>query len=335
MFFSYIFHYILSGYLAAPASIDTPKNGLLLLYRPLDVSNECAFSGHLRYDLSFGMGMSDTITMIISELPKKIATLTLKITTQSVLIEAQNKKIDNQQQTINHLTKVIEDLSTKIDKLLTSTSVSEIEEPTKMAATQGVLRTLNGIDYECSIEIAAQSTNVYLIVVIKFPTNLLKNCFANEDAFMAEMYQVTATTARKKPLPGDCQGKNETLCVIDHKEYCFTNGVVCDGIINCGAKDWFDERQAECSLPVEYLGYAPTIAVVGALACTLLAAGHILVRCLPAQASSFFIFNANEDNRLRIDPLLCPPKKCDMYDRKSQESLFDTGIIKVLIFTLP
>ncbi|CAB3252321.1 unnamed protein product [Arctia plantaginis] len=79
---------------------------------------------------------------IISELPKKIATLTLKITIQSALIEAQNKKIDNQQQTINHLTKVIEDLTTKIDKLLTSTSVSEIQEPTKMAATQGVSETL-------------------------------------------------------------------------------------------------------------------------------------------------------------------------------------------------
>lgn len=47
-----------------------------------------------------------------------------------------------------------------------------------------MFRTLSGIDYECNIEIAAQTEDVYLVVVIKFPTNLLQNCYANEDAFM-------------------------------------------------------------------------------------------------------------------------------------------------------
>lgn len=42
----------------------TKGRGLLLLYRPKDVSNDCAFSQHLRYDISFGMGMSDTITLV-------------------------------------------------------------------------------------------------------------------------------------------------------------------------------------------------------------------------------------------------------------------------------
>lgn len=38
--------------------------GLLILYRPYEISNQCAFSQKLRFDLSFGMGMSDTITLV-------------------------------------------------------------------------------------------------------------------------------------------------------------------------------------------------------------------------------------------------------------------------------
>ncbi|XP_075991416.1 uncharacterized protein LOC142986701 [Anticarsia gemmatalis] len=262
-------------------SQTTAKRGLLLLYRPLDISRECAFSERLRYDLSFGMGMSDTITL--------------------------------------------------------------------------VLKTLNGIDYECNIEIVGETPSVYMVVVIKFPTILLHNCLVNRDAFIvlkknkclrlceligdrdifspyfvitalgrlrfrflsnssinsdmnADMYQITGTTARLKPNNASCNNKNETLCVSDRKKFCFTSGVVCDGIKNCGVTDWYDERPSECNLSVEYLSYAPVVAVIAALACAILAAGHILVRCLPPLASSFFIFNVNEDNRLCVDPLLFPPE---------------------------
>lgn len=38
--------------------------GVMLIYRPRDISNECAQSRLLRFDLSFGMGMSDTITLV-------------------------------------------------------------------------------------------------------------------------------------------------------------------------------------------------------------------------------------------------------------------------------
>ncbi|CAD0194223.1 unnamed protein product [Chrysodeixis includens] len=218
-----------------------------------------------------------------------------------------------------------------------------------------VFRTLSEIDYACGIEIVTQDNDVFLVVVIKFPTTIAKNCHANRDAFSvlkknacirlcdvigsrdmlsmyfvvtvkerirfrflsnssinsdidADLYQVTATSARLKP-PTGCNFRNETLCVIDRQEFCFTSGVVCDGIKNCGVTDWFDERKSECSLPIEYLSYAPVIAVVGALICAILAGGHLLMRCLPPLADSFFIFNANEDNRLCIDPIFKPPEK--------------------------
>ncbi|KAG6449141.1 hypothetical protein O3G_MSEX005906 [Manduca sexta] len=160
-------------------------HGLLLLYRPRDISNECAFSHRLRYDLSFGMGMSDTITL-------------------------------------------------------------------------------------------------------------------------ANLYQVTATSARQRPKEGCFRG-NETICTVSGGDFCFSSGVVCDGIKNCGVSDWFDERKSECSLPIEKLGYAPVIAVVAAILCAVMAACHTLLRCLPPLANSFFIFNANEDNRLCIDPVFKPP----------------------------
>lgn len=38
--------------------------GIMLLYQPLDISNDCVFSTSLRYDLSFGMGLSDTISLV-------------------------------------------------------------------------------------------------------------------------------------------------------------------------------------------------------------------------------------------------------------------------------
>ncbi|KAJ8737189.1 hypothetical protein PYW07_000460 [Mythimna separata] len=256
-------------------------HGLLLLHRPIDVSNECAFSGHLRYDLSFGMGMSDTITM--------------------------------------------------------------------------VFRTLNEVDYACTVEIVTQyEMNVFLVVVIKFPTSIARNCHANADAFNvmkknrclrlcdligsrdmlssyyvitvkgrirfrflsnssinsdidADLYQVTVTSARLQPATR-CNIGNETLCIIDQQNFCFTSGVVCDGIKNCGVTDWFDERKSECILPIEYLGYAPVVAVIAAVVCAVLAGGHILMRCLPPLANSFFIFNTNEDNRLCIDPVFNLPE---------------------------
>lgn len=38
--------------------------GTMVLYRPRDVTADCIWSGIIRYDLSFGMGLSDTITLV-------------------------------------------------------------------------------------------------------------------------------------------------------------------------------------------------------------------------------------------------------------------------------
>ncbi|KPJ09322.1 hypothetical protein RR48_15463 [Papilio machaon] len=257
--------------------------GLLLLYRPRDVSAECAASHHLRYDLSFGMGMSDTITL--------------------------------------------------------------------------VFHTLNDFDYGCEVEITTESSELFLLVVIRYPNSIAGNCAANRDAFVvlkrrrclrlcdlaggrdllshyyiltlrekirfrfvsnssvnadmnANLYQMSVTAARSAP-PAGCRG-NETGCSIDGGDYCFTSGVVCDGVNNCGLADWFDERRAQCGLPAERLGAAPVAALLCALLCALLMAGRALRRCLPPPAASFFIFNANEDNRLCIATVHIPPTCIDI-----------------------
>ncbi|XP_063632880.1 uncharacterized protein LOC134803967 [Cydia splendana] len=259
--------------------------GLLILYRPYDVSNNCAYSSALRYDLSFGMGLSDTITL--------------------------------------------------------------------------VFHTLHPIDYDCQVEIVAESSDVFLIISILYPHNMDYSCYRNPTALTvyktkdkcykicdtidaknkkspyfvtsvrerfkfhfwsnssinldmnAHMYQVTATAARMlSRREKRCYRKNESLCVNNEKRYCFTSGVVCDGIKNCGVADWFDERKAECGLPVEKLGFAPVFAVSAALLCAALAAWHVLTKFLPPRANSFFVFNANEDNRLRVDPVFTSPAAC-------------------------
>ncbi|XP_045781123.1 uncharacterized protein LOC123878102 isoform X2 [Maniola jurtina] len=121
----------------------------------------------------------------------------------------------------------------------------------------------------------------------------------------ANFYQVTITSARQAPFQG-CNRRNETICTVDQLDFCFTTGVVCDGIENCGVDDWFDERKSQCTLPVQRLGYAPIVAVMAVFICAVVAGGHALVRLLPPHANSFFVFNENEDNRLCIDPVLVP-----------------------------
>ncbi|KAL0852085.1 hypothetical protein ABMA28_000329 [Loxostege sticticalis] len=261
-------------------------SGLLLLYRPNDISNDCLISHHLRYDISFGHGLSDTITL--------------------------------------------------------------------------VFRTLSEIDYECLVEIVADSPIAYLLTVIRFPNPIGVNCLMNGDAFTifkqdeclricdyigdrdtaspyfvitvkrrlsfrfisnssinsdmdANYYQVTATSARKWPKRG-CDAKNETICVTSEDKFCFTSGVVCDGIKNCGITDWYDERRSDCDETVKRIGYAPVVAVLAIILCVLLACGHLMLRWLPPLANSFFIFNANEDNRLCIDPVFIAPDfaPCDI-----------------------
>lgn len=53
----------------------------------------------------------------------------------------------------------------------------------------------------------------------------------------ANFYQVTITSARMAPVTG-CNKRNETICNVEDENFCFTTGVVCDGIKNCGVDDW-------------------------------------------------------------------------------------------------
>ncbi|KAH9628006.1 hypothetical protein HF086_017981 [Spodoptera exigua] len=256
--------------------------GFLLLYRPTDITNDCAYSGSLRYDLSFGMGMSDTITLVFRTLYETDYACNVDI-----VVEGYNNTF---------LVVVIKFPTSIAINCQTNKNAFNVMKKNKC------LRLCDLID---SDDVFSE----YFVITVKgrIRFKFLSNSSINSD-INANLYQVTATSAREQPKT-KCSPRNETLCVIDTQEYCFTNGVVCDGIKNCGVSDWFDERKSKCSLPVEYLTHGPVIAVIGAVFCALLAGGHILMRCLPPSANSFFIFNANEDNRLCIDPVFTSPDK--------------------------
>ncbi|XP_038216819.1 uncharacterized protein LOC119835854 [Zerene cesonia] len=252
-------------------------HGLLLLYRPRDISDACVFSKHLRYDLSFGMGMSDTITLVFRTLTEIDYGCTIEIVTES----------PNE-----HLLVVVR----------YPTSVSSNCEMNRDAFT--MLKKWRCIRF-CDVTDANHQTHYFTFhVKDRLRFRFVSNSSINAD-LNAHFYQVTVTSARLKPRSG-CLLKNETICTVGDDDFCFTSGVVCDGIKNCGVDDWFDERKSQCSLPVERLGFAPVVAVMAAIFCALLALAHTIQRCLPPLADSFFIFNANEDNRLCIDPLLVP-----------------------------
>lgn len=57
--------------------------GVLLLYRPLDISKDCAFSQRLRYDITYGMGMSDTKTLVLQLCSRQIPDCNLVINVHS------------------------------------------------------------------------------------------------------------------------------------------------------------------------------------------------------------------------------------------------------------
>ncbi|XP_026484154.2 uncharacterized protein LOC113392092 [Vanessa tameamea] len=267
-----LFKYIVI--LSIPSVVFT--NGLLLLYRPKDITHECAFSKYLRFDISFGMGMSDTITMLFR---------TLNDIDYECLVEIVASSPEYLLVVVRYPTTVISNCEVNRDALT-------------ILKRWRCTRLCDLLDREVY--------SPYFVFTVKQRLRFLfkSNSSINLD-LNANFYQVTITSARMAPKRG-CHKRNETVCTVDQINYCFTTGVVCDGIKNCGVDDWFDERKARCTLPVEKLGYAPVIAVVVVLLCASVAGSHALLRCLPSHAQSFFIFNANEDNRLCIDPILVP-----------------------------
>ncbi|CAG9781927.1 unnamed protein product [Diatraea saccharalis] len=177
----------------------------------------------------------------------------------------------------------------------------------------------------CNLTGDRDANSPYFVITIRprIRFRYISNSSINSD-MDANFYQVTATAARKQPSNG-CNSKNETVCDMQSDKYCFTSGVVCDGIKNCGVSDWYDERKSECETPSEHIGYAPVVAVVAVIICVVLAASHCMLRYLPMAANSFFIFNANEDNRLCIDTVFKHPD----YPQDNIDNIKKTSIIPV------
>ncbi|KAI5640216.1 hypothetical protein NE865_07315 [Phthorimaea operculella] len=152
----------------------------------------------------------------------------------------------------------------------------------------------------------------------------------------ANSYSVTVTTARMRPVNGSCfSKKNETECHAPpphDKYFCITSAAICDGINNCGVSNWFDEKKNDCAVPYVQLSYVSIFAVIGLLIFSLLAGFHILLSNLP-QASSFFVYVTNEDNRFCIDPTLTLPvreplvreRKKNVEDDSSESSWDESG----------
>ncbi|CAG9558437.1 unnamed protein product [Danaus chrysippus] len=251
-------------------------SGLLFLYQPKDITSECAFSRHLRFDISFGMGMSDTITLIFR---------TLKDIEYECLVEV----VTSGQQFMLVVVRYPNALTANCEVNRDAFTVLKRRRCIRL----------------CDLLYRDVYANYFIFSVKDRIRFLFKSNSSINTDINANFYQVTITSARKSPAAG-CNKRNETICTVEDDNFCFTTGVVCDGIKNCGVDDWFDERKALCSLPIDRLGYAPVIAVMAAMICGIVAGGHVLLRCLPSYEKSYFIFNENEDNRLCIDPLLIP-----------------------------
>ncbi|XP_004929887.1 uncharacterized protein LOC114245164 [Bombyx mandarina] len=271
--------------------------GVLYLYRPKDITSECTFSNQLNFDITFGMGLSDTITLILRNLDTITYECSIEIVTKS------------KEYTI----------------LLSLRFPTNFNTQCELNREAFVIYKRNKCRRLCDFEDLYQ-TERYVTTTVsgRLRLHFISNSTINTE-LNADIYQITATSARKRSL-SNCYPRNESTCTINNVTYCYTSGVVCDGIKNCGINDWFDEHLSKCSLPVEKLGYAPVIAVIAAVLCAIVAIGHILMRLFPPITNSFFIFNANEDNRLCLDSVYKAPDFEDYRWEKRRK----TSVIPVL-----
>ncbi|XP_026332914.1 uncharacterized protein LOC113239946 isoform X2 [Hyposmocoma kahamanoa] len=254
--------------------------GIMLLYQPLDISNECVFSTSLRYDLSFGMGLSDTISLLFRTIDEIDYQCRVDIVTD------QSKGV--------YLLLVI--------KYPNSLGVSCEINPNAFAVfkKEHCIRICDQVEYK---KYPSKLLKLYMTGRVRF--RFVSNSSVNAD-INAHSYLVTATSAR---LEGNnsCRA-NETKCAIEGKIFCFTGGVACDGIENCGLAAWYDERVSECVRKRETLSIAPIIAVIALIFCSLLTVTHVVMKCIPSVAGAFFIYNANEDNRFCLNPVFISPE---------------------------
>ncbi|KAI5637526.1 hypothetical protein NE865_09813 [Phthorimaea operculella] len=269
---------LLSIILSFHVALGRPR-GIMLLYRPLDITNICSSSERLRFDLSFGAGLSDTITVTLKTLPD-----------------------------VDYLCEV--DINTDRDNYM----VVVIRFPTAIgyncdhnpeAFHVMKYHSRFAICDEDELEIQNVFSNYWTAFTRgRFRFQFRSNASINTD-IEAYSYEVTVTTARLRPKSQKfCKSnKNETECwdPIDDEYYCMTNGVVCDGIKNCGTVNWNDERLSDCDRPTQIIGYLPIIAVMSVLICALLVLAHMLSQCLP-QGKSYFVFHSDEINKFCIDP---------------------------------
>ncbi|XP_049884901.1 uncharacterized protein LOC126379927 isoform X2 [Pectinophora gossypiella] len=253
----------------------------MLLHRPKDISSECAFSQKLRYDISFGGGMSDTITLVLRTLSEIDYECQIEIVTDR-----------------------------NVPNIIIVIRFPNYVGTICQANPHGFMLLKKDRCYLLCDQVEEKEFYTYYFVTVvsrRFRFTFINNSSINSD-MDANMYEVTATSARVLGDNETCREfLNETKCTIDNENFCVTNGVVCDGINNCGAKDWFDEKLSGCSMEAQTLGITPVIAIGSLAVCALLIMIHMLLHYLPPLAKSFFIFNANEDNRFCIDPTLKPP----------------------------
>ncbi|KAJ2943528.1 hypothetical protein O0L34_g16637 [Tuta absoluta] len=255
------------------------SRGIMLLYRPLDVTYICSEAQDLRFDLSFGAGLSDTITITLKTLPDLDYLCDVDISTDRA----------------NKLVVVI--------RFPTAIGFNCDHNPEAFYVMKYDSRF--AICDEAELTVQNVFSNYWTVFTQgRFRFQFRSNASINSD-IEAHAYEVTATTARlRDQSKKSCSKVNETECwdPVDDEYYCMTSGVVCDGIKNCGTVNWNDERMSDCDRPAQTIGFLPIIAVMSVLICALVALAHLLRQCLP-QGKSFFIFHSDEVNKFCIDPV--------------------------------
>ncbi|XP_037978049.2 uncharacterized protein LOC119694835 [Plutella xylostella] len=251
--------------------------GVLVLYQPLDVTAACVASSRLRYDTSFGMGMSDTITLVFRTLAEVDYQCEVEIVTER-----------------NYFLLVVIKFPMPVSRScqLGQNAVNILRRGTSCNL--------------CEMVDLRVSDDLYFSAVAKTRIKLQMTNNNTLNKIADNFYQVTATAARATN-DSDCPLSNETLCTFQDRNYCFTSGVFCDGIRNCGVGDWFDETREVCGPHGDKLSPLAVATVVAAILLAGLALYRLLLSCLPSASDTFFTFSAMEDNRLRIDPVVKPP----------------------------
>nr|CAD7404244.1 unnamed protein product [Timema cristinae] len=140
-----------------------------------------------------------------------------------------------------------------------------------------------------------------------------------------ETMKVTSTATKRVASGGRCDEETELRCRLTESnrttiDMCLSKELLCDGNANCGERNLHDEDPKICEASKTSHLWLVVTAGMFMMAVLVFFLVRLLRSCVPRVGDHFFIFNANEDNRLNLYPIFMKPPSPQTTDLRKTSS---------------